>query len=255
MPFADNNGVRIHYQVEGEGPPLVLHHGLGGNGDQWRYFGYLEELKRDYQLILMDARGHGASDKPHDLEAYFMEHRVGDVVAVLDDLDIGSAHYFGYSAGGSIGFNFAKLAAERARSLIIGGANPKGWPPGRAPMVASLEVDPEAVLAFWEQSVPVSSELRDQLLANDFEALIAASKGSSMRSDLRDDLPGMTMPFLIYAGESDEAIPYMEVKEYAQRLPNSTFVSLPGLDHIQGLTRSDLVLPHVKKFLARVSQA
>ena len=56
MPFADNNGVRIHYQVEGEGPPLVLHHGLAGTLEDWRYFGYVEELKRDYQLILMDAR-------------------------------------------------------------------------------------------------------------------------------------------------------------------------------------------------------
>ena len=252
MPFADNNGVRIHYQVEGEGPPLVLHHGLAGTLEDWRYFGYVEELKRDYQLILMDARGHGASDKPHDPEAYSMEHRVSDLVAVLDDLDIGSAHYFGYSAGGSIGFNFAKLAAQRARSLIIGGANPKGKLPG--PYVSFALAGPEAVLAFWEQSVPVSSELRDQLLANDIEALIAAVDGNSMRPDLEDDLPGMTMPFLIYAGESDEKR-YVPAREAAERLPNATVVSLPGLDHLQGYTRSDLVLPHIKNFLARVSQA
>jgi len=55
MAFADNNGIRIHYQTEGEGPPLLLHHGRGGSGDYWRYFGFVEELKRDYQLILMDA--------------------------------------------------------------------------------------------------------------------------------------------------------------------------------------------------------
>ena len=114
------------------------------------------------------------------------------------------------------------------------------------------EIDPEGIYAFWEQSVPVSSELRDQLLANDFEAFIAASKGSSMRSDLRDDLPSMTMPFLLYGGEFDGNV---EDTEYADRLPDATVVSLPGLDHIQGFRRSDLVLPHVKKFLARVSQA
>ncbi len=100
----------------------------------------------------------------------------------------------------------------------------------------------------------MSPELRDQLLANDFEALIAIQKGHSKRPNLEDDLPGMTMPFLVYVGESDEINPRMEVKEYAERLPNATFVSLPGLDHIQGITRSDLVLPHIKKFRAQVSK-
>ena len=63
----------------------------------------------------------------------------------------------------------------------------------------------------------------------------------------------MTMLFLLYVGESDGVFPHTEVKEAASRLPNATFVSLPGLDHIQSIARSDLMLPHVKKFLAQVS--
>ena len=253
MPFADNNGVRIHYQVEGEGPPLVLHHGLAGTLENWRHLGYVEELKRDYQLILMDARGHGASDKPHDPEAYSIEHRVSDVVAVLDDLDIGSAHFFGYSMGGSIGFRFAKFAAERARSLIIGGASASGRDPNVPhPFLGPLEAGPEALVAWFEQSGPVSVEFRDQLLANDFEALIASV--IVPQRGIEDDLPGMTMPILLYVGENDDGASPMAVQENANRLPNATFVSLPGLDHFQAGRRSDLVLPHVKKFLARVSK-
>ena len=69
-----------------------------------------------------------------------MEHRVSDVVAVLDDLDIGSAHFFGYSMGGGIGFRFAKFAAERARSLIIGGASASGHDPNAPhPVLGLLE--------------------------------------------------------------------------------------------------------------------
>ena len=253
MPYADNNGVRIHYQVEGEGPPLVLHHGLGCTLEDWRTWGYVGPLKGDYELILMDARGHGASDKPHDPEAYAMEHRVGDVVAVLDDLDIGSAHFFGYSMGGAIGFRFAKLAPEKARSLIIGGASPRDRNPNDPnPILEMLERGLESGLAvLFEASGPVSSEWRQRILANDLEALIASVKSPGI--SVEDDLPGMTMPFLVYAGESDGRYPF--IKEYATRLPDATFVSLPGLVHIQGATRSDLVLPHIKKFLARVSQA
>ena len=56
MPYANNNGVRIYYEVEGQGPPLVLAHGMGGGGDldAWRSTGYTDALKDDYQLILFD---------------------------------------------------------------------------------------------------------------------------------------------------------------------------------------------------------
>ena len=48
MPYADNHGIRIHYQVEGEGPPLVLHHGLSGTLEHWRFNGYVEEMYQQY---------------------------------------------------------------------------------------------------------------------------------------------------------------------------------------------------------------
>jgi pimeloyl-ACP methyl ester carboxylesterase len=61
MPFANNHGVNIHYEVEGHGPPLALVHGFSGNHTSWRGYGFVDKLKDDYTLILIDARGHGAS--------------------------------------------------------------------------------------------------------------------------------------------------------------------------------------------------
>ena len=78
MPYANNNGVRVHYEVEGSGPPLVLQHGSTSNIQSWYQNGYVEPLKPHYQLILMDARGHGASDKPHDSVSYALPLRVSD---------------------------------------------------------------------------------------------------------------------------------------------------------------------------------
>lgn len=88
MPYANNQGVRIHYEIEGEGPHLVLIHGFTGSLDDWREFGYTETLKRNHQVILVDTRGHGASDKPHNPGAYETELLVGDVLAVLDQLKL-----------------------------------------------------------------------------------------------------------------------------------------------------------------------
>ena len=118
--FAENNGVRIHYEVEGQGPPLVLVHWASGSTQDRRMFGYVDALKDKYQLILIDMRGHGKSDKPHDPAAYDAETQVLDIVAVLDDLGIDKANYFGYSLGGRLGWAIAKYAPERLQSLIIG---------------------------------------------------------------------------------------------------------------------------------------
>lgn len=138
MPYADNQGVRIHYQVEGDGPPLVLQHGFLQSIEDWHECDYVDALKRDYRLILVDARGHGASDKPHEPGAYPLENRVGDVVTVLDALAIQKAHFWGYSMGGWIGFGMAIFVPRRVDRIVIGGQHPyarsmEGFRCGTAP--------------------------------------------------------------------------------------------------------------------------
>ena len=54
MPYTNNNHVRIHYQVEGDGPPLVLQHGLTSSLQHWYAYGYVDALQHDYQLIMID---------------------------------------------------------------------------------------------------------------------------------------------------------------------------------------------------------
>ena len=124
MPFIDNGGVKIRYEVEGDGPPLVLMHATTSRLENLRRNGVVDALKTDYRLILPDARGHGESDKPHEPTAYLPEQRAGDVTVVLDDLEIDTAHYMGYSGGGRIGLDLCAVAPERLRSLIVGGAGP-----------------------------------------------------------------------------------------------------------------------------------
>src|SRR5262245_45451325 len=86
MPYAENGGVRLYFEVEGNGPPLVLHAGGAQRLQDWRReeLDYVQALRGEYQLILMDPRGHGQSDKPHDAAAYAYQTRVQDVTAVLD---------------------------------------------------------------------------------------------------------------------------------------------------------------------------
>ena len=125
MKFATNpdDGVRIAYELVGEGPPLLLFHGSLTSGALWGALGYVDALRAEYRLILVDARGHGHSDKPTTMDSYAMERLVGDVIAVLDDSDLPQTAYLGYSMGGRVGFGLAIRAPERVRALVVGGAS------------------------------------------------------------------------------------------------------------------------------------
>ena len=116
--FADNDGVQIYYEVVGEGPPLLLLHGMGGTLLDWYEFGYVDALKDDYQLILMDWRGHHKSDKPLEPEAYSNQLLISDVVAVLDELGIDKVHAFA-TVPEDEGYALVKYAPERVSSLIL----------------------------------------------------------------------------------------------------------------------------------------
>jgi pimeloyl-ACP methyl ester carboxylesterase len=250
MSHAVNRGVRIHYEVVGRGPTLVLHHGLTSTLDDWHELGYVDALKESFELVLLDARGHGRSDKPHDPDAYAPALRVGDVTAVLDQLEIGHAHFLGYSYGGRVGLELALLHPGRVRSLVIGGAGPNGRAaddPNTTLRV--LETGHDALIGLFEKSAPVSPAFRERLRAADLAALVALA--GKPRDCLDDQVPRVVMPTLVYCGDLDGG--HAKHRAFAGRLPNGLFASLPGLDHVQTFRRSDLVVPHVKRFLAEVA--
>jgi pimeloyl-ACP methyl ester carboxylesterase len=253
MPFANNQGVRIHYEVEGKGPPLVLLHGLGGSLEMWRETGHVEALKDDYRLILIDARGHGVSDKPHDPESYGMELMVTDVVAVLDDINVNKAHFLGYSMSGVIGFGIAKYVPERFRTLIIGSAQPYNQDSWKNNMLHLFRKGRKATLVAVEEmwGPRMTPWVKTVCLTNDLKALIALT--SARWLSLEDVLPTMTMPCLIFVGEIDGV--YSDAKKCVESISNATFVSLPGLNHIECLYRTDLVLPHITQFLMSVDNS
>jgi pimeloyl-ACP methyl ester carboxylesterase len=100
--FFDSRGVNIHYSVEGKGEPVILIHGFGTSIQlNWGTPGIIKALADQYQVIALDNRGHGQSDKPHAPSAYGSE-MANDVIRLMDHLDIRKAHIIGYSMGGVI---------------------------------------------------------------------------------------------------------------------------------------------------------
>ncbi len=261
MSFASSSGMSIRYEVEGKGTPLILQHGLSGSLEDWYELGYVDALKDDYQVILIDALGHGGSDKPHQPEAYQLECAVNDVIAVLDHLRLSKASFWGYSMGGTFGYAIAKFASEHLHALIIGGAHPYlsknsssdqeslNW------MIGSLEKGMDQWLASHQYAVEVveklpllTAEYKMRMLENDPKALIARLQ--AIPTNLESILTTNSVPCLIYAGEADEGT-YPQAQACASQMPNTTFLSVPGA-HFAAYWNFSLLLPHIHKLLTDV---
>jgi pimeloyl-ACP methyl ester carboxylesterase len=115
---ATNEGVEIHYEVVGEGRPVVLLHGFPDTGNLWRH--QVAALSgAGFRTITPDLRGFGRSDKPADVDAYNILNLVGDVVAVLDDAGVERAHVVGHDWGAALSWALASFLPDRVDHLAV----------------------------------------------------------------------------------------------------------------------------------------
>ena len=122
MATFDSGGAAIHYEVFGQGKPIVLVHGFASSlQGNWVSTGWIEALTPIRRVVALDCRGHGESDKPHDPEAYAGDAMAEDVTLLMDHLGIEKADLFGYSMGGRISMQLLASHPERFTSVVLGG--------------------------------------------------------------------------------------------------------------------------------------
>lgn len=271
MPYTVSHRTRIYYEVEGEGPPLLLHHGLASSLQFWRYagytqalgagawrdLGYTDALRPGFRLVLLDARGHGRSDKPYLADAYRIETMAADVLAVMDAVGLPWVHYWGYSLGAAVGFALAASARDRFASFILGGYSPFG-----------VRSEPERKRCDWfsqlmatantfgmqiylevlaKQAPRTSPALRAEVLANDPRALMTMTKAIYRWQGVGQVLPSLAAPCLLYAGEADPWCP--SLREAARLIPQAEFVTLPGHDDLTAPLEGEAILDQARRFL------
>jgi len=116
MPKAFVNGLNMHYVQTGQGPSLVLIHGIASNLGQWQ-LGILPALVEHFRLTMYDLRGHGYSDMP--TRGYTPAHMLGDFSGLMDHLGIEQTSIVGHSYGGLVALCYALHHPERVDKLII----------------------------------------------------------------------------------------------------------------------------------------
>ncbi len=268
MAFADAGGVKIYYEVVGQGDPLVMIQGYGQYSLQW---GALpnEFAKLQYQVILIDNRGVGRSDKPD--APVTVAQMADDVCAVLDALSIRRASVFGVSMGGMIAQEFALNHPDRLINLVLGCTMCGGKhsvPP--APEGAKVLFDFK-----WLGSLTPEQRTREvfRLMCNDEfteanpEAFNYYYKVTNqyvtplhtflkqaeavMKFDTWERLPNIKAPTMIIHGTSDKIIPFKNGEILEEAIPGAELTLLQDKQHGFFIEAMDSTRIFVNGFMKR----
>lgn len=254
--FVTNGGIRIHYEVEGTGPAIIMRTGAGGDLRIWRDAGYVAGLP-GYSKILVDQRGRGMSDRPSTVESHRMDLHVADICAVLDDAGIKSVAFLGYSAGAVMGVAFGSAHPTRLQALIGIGTLPFANYSER-PKPPDLQAEIQRVVAaggvraeYEAFAKEENDRFPDPIHRNVIEGdpLMRALDGVAAlewRGPL-DAYPNLRAPVLMIGGERED--PERQTEKSISRIPNARIVRLPGSGHLSAFYRSELTLPHILSFL------
>jgi len=204
VPTIDRDGVSIHYETHGSGPPLLLSHGYGATCRMWD--GQIAAFANRYRVILWDMRGHGQSADPAQPTLYSQALSVGDMAAVLDACGEERAIVGGLSLGGVMSLAFYIAKPERVVALLLCDTGP-GFR------------NPEARERWNERAEARARDLEEHGLAvmgggaetrlgghRSARGLAGAARGmlKQRTSDLIDSLPGIAVPTLVLVGSEDK---------------------------------------------------
>lgn len=270
MPYATaSDGVRLYFEEDGEGTPIVFVHEFGGDHLAWEP--QMDFFARRHRCITFAARGYPPSDVPEDVEAYSQRIAVTDILTVLDELRIQKAHIVGLSMGGFATLHFGLMAAPRAISLTVAGA---GYGAEKAFEDYFRQVSLDVAEQFETLGAPVFAEayalgasrvqfqnknprgwraFRDRLAAHSSTGSALTMRGVQARRpslyDLEDELKRMTVPTLIVVGDEDDHClqPGIFLKK---TLPAAGLAVLPKTGHTLNLEEPALFNALLAEFVA-----
>ncbi|HWD27622.1 MAG TPA: alpha/beta fold hydrolase [Rhizomicrobium sp.] len=232
MATFDSSGFSIAYDDiggPGEGRPMVLVHGFTSNrAENWRRLGWYGALeRRRTRIVALDCRGHGESAKPHDPAAYSRAAMTGDILALMDHLEIPRAHILGFSMGSRLALGAALTAPERFATLTLGGVGEKlfepripGNPMAEAMEAGDVESIKEPMLKSFRQ---FADDQKEDRLA------LAALTRAADAPFTREMLGTLPVPVLVVAGARDELAG--DPEPLAKAFPDGRAVRVPGVDH------------------------
>ncbi len=251
--YADVNGLKMYYEVHGEGQPIVLIHGSFMNIPMnWAQI--IPLLAKDRRVVVTEMQGHGRTkDIPRELR---YQNMADDVSGLLEHLKIGSADILGYSMGGGVAFQFAVRHPQQLRRLVVlsGTYAHDGWWP-----------DVEATFATISAELFEGSPIKEQYMslgndASEFPNFVKKVISIDLEPyDWANDVKNIQAPIFMAIGDAD-GIRYEHALELFRAkgggkmgdihgLPQSRLAIVPGTTHIGMMQKTDWLIPMITDFL------
>jgi 3-oxoadipate enol-lactonase len=243
MPHADLNGFDIHYDVHGEGEPLICVHGLACDRRAWVL--QIGPFQERFKAVFFDNRDVGQSSLATD--DYSTADMAQDVLALADHLELDTFHLLGVSLGGMVSQQVALAAPERVRTLTLavthGGVQRAGRLRGR--LLGSYarhlpledRVDNLLYLCYTEaffENEQAFEFMRNALLENPYPQpaeAFARQAAAGAHHDLRDRLGELEMPVHVIGASRDLMIPVWKSEELAALIPGAKLTIIEGQGH------------------------
>jgi pimeloyl-ACP methyl ester carboxylesterase len=248
MPTAKSNGINLYYEIQGDGPPLVLITGLSYSVWYWQALAPL--LARHFRVITFDNRGVGASDAPPG--PYSASMMAADTAGLLDALEIDRAHIFGHSMGGYVAQALALEHPQRVSQLILASTNfggPNQVPPSAEAMAILTDVSGDPVerfrrgltistapdfaannQSFIEEWLAYRAENPIDPVA--YQAQLGVGLGLLAPGAAFDGrLQQIEVPVLLLVAEYDGVIPPENGSHMAEQIAGSQVITLSGAGH------------------------
>lgn len=257
MAFANINGAKLWYDIEGTGEPLLLHHGYTASRVNWQPVA--DRLKNRYQIIMMECRGTGESE--HTADGYSIAQYAADVVGLLDHLNLETVSFAGHSMGGGIGYTLAVDYAHRLDKLILMAPIPAGGianPPTDEMIAERLNAKRLGDRDYF-MAGQVSQKFREDVQTDAwFESrvdhLLGVSEGhllggleSMLALDLASELEKIQTPTLMLAGAVDGLL-MANLQDFSQ-LPNATLHVLSRAGHEVAVHEPDATADAIDQFM------
>jgi len=244
------DGVNVAYDATGTGPALVLlHGGFVQDRRSWHEAGYVEWLRDQYQVITIDIRGHGESDKPIAKEAYEISRLIDDVCAVTDACGVDRFLLWGFSFGGTVVLELA-ARSHRVKGAVVAGSF-FGPTFSEEQLSSTIALMSRASVAKSEgrlDELPLSAEHRSFIEQADLNVAIAASRAMAQWPVLE---PGdLLCPAYVFAGSANVvATAALEKRKQSIAAAGIQLHIFDGFEHMQEFTEIETVLPPARSFL------
>ncbi|MCC6238287.1 MAG: 2-succinyl-6-hydroxy-2,4-cyclohexadiene-1-carboxylate synthase [Dehalococcoidia bacterium] len=266
----DIDGLGVHVERWGSGPPVVLLHGFTGSSSGWA--DVAASFAPEFEVFAIDIVGHGQTDAPERLERYAMRRVVDDLAMTLRALGHERATWLGYSMGGRTALQVAVHRPDVVSALILEGATPGlATAEERTERVASDEVLAQKLLSegvesfidFWQEVSLFASQKRmpqerqDRVRAGRLRnraiglANSLRGMGTGSQEDVRDRLGGVGVPTFLITGALDTKFTGI-AREMAERLPHATIAVIDDAGHAAHVERPAEFSALVLDFLRRV---